>query len=92
VTLANGNSQRLTLEIFEKWLNPSDLSRQIPVKAIPIFCAATRRYSVVAAMLEPTGLRIIDHNDQKLLRWATLEIEKRRLSKASRQLASEVGL
>ena len=40
VCLSHGNSKQLTMEIFEKWLNPSELARLIPLKALPVFCAA----------------------------------------------------
>jgi hypothetical protein len=37
--LSRGNRKRLTIEVFEKRLNPADLSRQMPLKALLVFCA-----------------------------------------------------
>ena len=39
IRLVKGNGKYLTMGTLEKWLNPADLSRQIPSKAIPIFNA-----------------------------------------------------
>lgn len=92
VCLTKGNGRQLTIETLEKWLNPSELSRQMPLKALPIFCVATGRISTINLLARSIGLRVIDHHEQNLLKWAEIDIQKRKLTKQSRRLAQEVGL
>lgn len=60
----------LKLETFEKWINPNELNRQMPMKALPIFCAVVNDTSAIDALSRPVGCRVIDHDDQQLLKWA----------------------
>ena len=59
VCLTRGTSKRLTVEVLEKWLNPSELTRQIPLKALPIFCAAIGSCSAIEVLTRPLRLRVI---------------------------------
>ena len=92
VSLSRGNCKQLKLDTFEKWLNAEEPSRQIPVKALPIFCAATGQIGTMNVLAQSVGLQMIGDYEQKLLKWAQIDIERRKLSKRSRQLAPEVGL
>jgi len=65
VCLAHGNSERLTLDSLDKWLAADDLTRLMPLKALPIFCAATGQYSACSMMIQPLGLRVIGMREQK---------------------------
>ena len=68
IGLASNGS--LTLDTFEKWINPNDLSRQMPMKGLPVFCAAVQDVSAINILAEPVGAMVIGPEDQNLLRWA----------------------
>lgn len=90
VSLVNGNCKRLTIETFEKWLNANELNRVIPLKALPVFCAATGRCSVMDVLARPLGLRVIDDRDQKLLAWAKAKMTIKEKNRIVRKLESEL--
>jgi hypothetical protein len=90
VCLTHGNCKRLTIETFEKWLNPTDLSRLIPLKAVPVFCAATKGCKIVDALARPLGLRVIDETDQKKLMWAEAKLDVKHANRKIRALESQL--
>lgn len=90
ICLNRGNSKRLTIEVFEKWLNPSDLSRQMPLKALPVFCAAVETCSTIDALTRPLGLRVIGDRDQKLLAWAEAKMAVKAHGRKIRKLEAEL--
>jgi len=90
VNLARGNNRRLTIEIFEKWLNPNDLKRQIPLKALPVFCAAVGQCSAMDVLTRPMGLRVIGDRDQKLLAWAKAKMVVKEQGRRIRRIESEL--
>ena len=90
VCLVHGNGARLTLDTLEKWLNVSDLTRIIPLKALPIFCAAVGRYASVNVLTKSMGLRVIDAREQKLLAWAEAKMEVQKKSRQIRKLEAEL--
>lgn len=90
VCLTRGTSKRLTMEVFEKWLNPSDLTRQIPLKALPVFCAAVGNCSTLNVLARPMGLRVIGERDQKLLSWAEAKMAVKRHGRQIRKLEAEL--
>jgi hypothetical protein len=91
--LSRGNRKRLTIEVFEKRLNPADLSRQMPLKALPVFCAAVETCSTIDVLTRPLGLRVIGDRDQKLLAWAeakmAVKAHGRQIRKFSRRASCE---
>ena len=90
VSLTRGTSKRLTVEVLEKWLNPSELTRQIPLKALPIFCAAVGNYSAIEVLARPLGLRVIAERDQKLLAWAEAKLAVKQQGQKIRRLEAEL--
>lgn len=90
VCLVHGNGTRLTLDTFEKWLNVADLSRVIPLKALPVFCASIGRYGAVNVLAKSMGLRVIDAKEQKMLAWAEAKLEVQKKSKQIRKLEAEL--
>lgn len=90
VCLAHGNSKQLTLETLEKWLNAADLTRLIPVRALPVFCAAVGQYSALHAIAQPLGLRVIGEKEQKLLAWAEAKLEVQKRSRQIRRIEAEL--
>ena len=90
VCLAHGNSKKLTMETLEKWLNPEDLTRMMPIKALPIFCAATGQCSAFTTMTHPIGLKVIGAREQKMLAWAKAKMTIREHNKMVRQIEGEL--
>jgi len=80
----------LTLDTFEKWLNPSELNRQMPMKALPIFCAVINDNSALDVLARPLGVRVIDDADQRLLKWAKEYFRVRDARKVMRQLENDL--
>ena len=56
----------LTLDTFEKWINPGELNRQMPMKALPIFCAVINDHSAMDILARPLGVLVIGEEDQRL--------------------------
>ncbi len=88
----NGRSQKVTTALLDKWLAPGATQHIIPLKLLPIFCAVTGSVAPLAALAAPLSARVISVEEAKLLEWAKLELERRRLNKQARKLAQEVGL
>ena len=87
VLVANG---RLTLDTFEKWLNPTEINRQMPMKALPIFCAVINDQSALDVLARPLGARVIGEDEQRLLKWAKAYFQARDARKAMRQLENDL--
>lgn len=90
VGLVHGNGSCLTLDTFEKWMNVADLSRVIPLKALPVFCAATGRHTPLAIIARSMGLRVIDDREQKMLSWAEAKLEIQKKNRQVRRLEAEL--
>jgi len=88
----NGRSQKVTTALLDKWLAPGATQHIIPLKLLPIFCAVTGSVAPLQALAAPLSARVISAEEEKLLEWARLEVERRRLRKRARQLAQEVGI
>lgn len=90
VGLVKGNGKQLTMEAFEKWLNENDPTRPMPLKALPIFCAATGQCSVINAIAAPLGLRVIDGRKMDLLTWAEAKAANKINNRVIRQVESRI--
>ena len=84
--VANGG---LTLDTFEKWINPNELNRQMPTKALPVFCAAVRDTSALDVIARPVGAMVIGPEDQNLLKWAKAYFRARHARRTMRTLDPE---
>lgn len=90
VNLSSGNGRQLSLETFEKWLNPNDPARTIPLKALSIFCAATDSAAALDVLARPLGLRVIDEREQKLLAWAEAQMTIKKQRARVRKIEAEL--
>ena len=91
VALVKGNGRgNLTRETLEKWLNPEDATRQIPVKALPIFCAVTKDVSPMEVMVRPLGCTVVDPDRQKKLAWAAAKLAATAAQAKIRKLEAEI--
>lgn len=90
VSLANGNNKELTVATFEKWLNQADTSRQMPMRALPVFCAICGDPGPMAVLARPTGFQIIGQEDQQLLKWARAYQKARAAKQVMRRLEPDI--
>lgn len=90
VSLASGNGKQLTRDIFEKWVNPQDTSRQVPVKALPIFCAIVKDITPFDILVKPLGAEVIGHEECRKLRWADAKLNVRKENKVIREIEKEL--
>jgi len=90
INLVKGNGSRLTLDTLEKWLNSADITRQMPMKALPVFCAVVGDVGPLDVLAKPLGAKVIGPGDQKLLRWAKTYHAVKKGRQALRQLESEL--
>jgi hypothetical protein len=70
VTLIKGNGVEISIETWEKWLNPADETRVPGMKALTVICAAFDTMEPLRPMAELAGGRVIDKKEAKLLEWA----------------------
>ncbi|MFC1524695.1 hypothetical protein ACFL6N_07890 [Thermodesulfobacteriota bacterium] len=70
VALVKGNSRGLTLDTFEKWLNPKEIKRYPSPMALLVFCAAVETHAPLASMGQVIGAQVIGEEDIRLLSWA----------------------
>ncbi len=88
--LSNGRGQRLTVAALDGWMAESK-GNMIPVGLLPLFCWAAENMGplkVLAACLEG---EVIGPEEKKLLEWARLEQEGRKLARRKKRLAEEIG-
>ena len=87
-----GRSKKVTLPLLDKWVAEGAPEHVIPLKFLPVFCEAVGSFAPLQVLAGCLGLTIIGPEEAKLLEWARLEVERRRLRKRARQLAQEVGI
>lgn len=90
VSLTQG-SGKLGVDTLEKWLNPTETSRAIPVKALPIFCAVTNCKTPLDVIARPIGYAVIDAEDAKLLAWAKASQKARKAQAELKRLEREIS-
>lgn len=90
VRLVKGTGQNLTLDTLEKWLNPEDKERVIPVKAMSVFCAAVDSIEPMQVLVAPLGWRVIDNKQAKLLALAELDQDVKRKQAMMKKLKAEL--
>jgi hypothetical protein len=81
---------RLKMDTFEKWLNPNDLGRQMPMNALPVFCSVVGETSAIDALAVPVGAKVIGPEDHKLLKWARAYFRAQNARKEMRSLEREL--
>lgn len=75
-TTCNGNSQKVTPSILDKWLAPGAHAYHIPLRMLPLFCQAvgsTLPLEVYAKAFG--GVRVVSEEDYRLLEWARAEVD-----------------
>ena len=90
ITIAKGNNGKLTLDTFEKWINPQDKNRQMPMKVLPVFCAVVNDFSTADILVRPLGCRIIGPQKINLLKWAGAYWNAKKARKEMRELEKQL--
>ena len=80
----------LSVDTFEKWINPNDLSRQMPARALPVFCAAVNDYVALDVMARPLGAAVIGPDEVRLLKWARAYLRERNARSERRAIENEL--
>ena len=80
----------LTLDTFEKWINPNELNRQMPARALPVFCAVVNDYVVLDVMARPLGGGVIGPDEVRLLKWARAYFRARNARNEMRAIEGEL--
>lgn len=89
----NGNAQKVTEAILDKWLAPGASSYHIPMRLLHIFCQATgSNYPLEIYTKAFVGVRVITEEEYRLLEWAKAEMEYRQAAKRKKRIAQEVGI
>ncbi|MDY6792852.1 MAG: hypothetical protein SWH54_16430 [Thermodesulfobacteriota bacterium] len=90
LSLVTGNGNRLTLDTFEKWLNPAEPGRQMPMRVLPVFCIIVGDFSPLEVLARPVGAKVIGEEDQKLLKWAKAYQQVRKGRQEMRMLEPDI--
>jgi len=88
VSLVSNGS--LKIETFENRINPNDLSRQMPMRALPVFCAVVRDYSALDALAHPLGAKVVGPKERNLLKWARAYFSARDARKEMRKIEGDL--
>lgn len=89
----NGNAQKVTEAILDKWLAPGAIGYHIPIRLLHIFCQATgSNYPLEIYAKAFGGARVISEEEYRLLEWAKAEMEYRQAAKRKKKIAQEVGI
>lgn len=80
----------LSPDLFEKWINPNDLSRQIPARALPVFCAVVNDYAALDVMARPLGAMVIGSDEMRMLKWARAYFRARDARNEMRAIEGEL--
>lgn len=90
IRLNSGSAARLTEDMLDKWLNPQESERMIPLKALTIFCWVTGSLEPYRVMLTPLEAEVITGEDVLLLQMAKsqqrIKTERRRLRRLEMQI------
>ena len=89
ISLSSGNDKKLTRVTLDKWLNITETDRQIPMRALPVFCAATNCNYALDILAQAIGCQVIDGKQRKLLEWAELYHRVERDKNKMKQLEGE---
>jgi len=70
VRLTQGNGPELSMETWEKWLNPTDETRVPSIKALSVICSALGSMEPLRPIVKMAGGQLIDPTEARLLAWA----------------------
>jgi len=83
---------RLKMDTFEKWLNPNEKGRHMPMCALPVFCAVVGEISAINILALAVGAQVVGPEDLKLLKWAKAYFKARDARKEMRVIEGDLEL
>lgn len=88
----SGGSGKLSLALFEKWLNPNEPQYRPPFPALNLFCFIFKNIEPFQISMDShgRGLRIIDEEDFAVLEYGRLKLEEKRQQAKKRALESRL--
>lgn len=69
------NAQRLSLPLFEKWLNPSNHEHMPSVRAVQVFCVAFNTCKPWEVLLRALGFAVLDPEGMRIYNVGKAQLE-----------------
>jgi len=86
----NRNARTLSVDVFEKWLNPLERDYVPGLNAIQAFVAATGDPEPIRVAAGIQGFELVGGDDLKILKAAKLDREIQNLKRQKRRLEQEL--
>lgn len=83
-----GISHRISVDMLEKWLNPRDASRWMPLPLLPVFFEVVGTCAPARELVAPFGGEVIDPGEARKLAWAKKKLAARELGREIKALES----
>ena len=84
IAVAEGMRNSISKATLDNWAKDSDPGRLPSPAWLTIFCDVVNDVGPITAMLRPLGYLPLDGAKQKVLAWAEMEIERRKITKKAR--------
>jgi len=81
ISVDEGMRTTISKATLDNWLKDSDVGRMPSPAWLTIFCHVMDDVSSINAMLNPLGCIALDKDKRKLLTWAEIEFEKKKVTK-----------
>lgn len=90
VSLVKGRAKRVSKEVLDKWLTPSDRDHVPSLLAVLAFCQVTHDFSPLKPLLDAMGCEVMTPEDKQLRNYARAILAEKDARKRKKQL--EAGL
>lgn len=90
VSLVKGRAKRVSKEMLDKWLTPSDRDHVPSLLAVVAFCQVTNDVTPLKPLLEAVGCEVMTPEDKQLRNYARAILAEKEARKRKKQL--EAGL
>lgn len=90
VSLAKGRTKRVTREILDKWLTPSDQGHPPSLLAVLAFCQITEDNSPILPLVNALGCSLMTEEDRRLRDYARAIISERNARRKKKKLEAEL--
>ena len=86
-----GRSNKITLAALDGWLAESKDGNLISVALLPAFCWAVESVLPLKVLAGSLGADVITEGESKILAFARMDIEQKRLARQKQRLQQEIG-
>ncbi len=87
--MGGGRGSTISPANLDAWCSETK-SNLIPLNILPIFCRITGDLTPLKVLAHPLDGEIIDSKEARLLLWAKIEVQSRRLATQKRKILSEI--